>query len=375
MLNCGRRFGKDIIQRNYAADGLLVGEPVAWYEPEYKSLQDNWNYFVDALYPITVDKSEQERKLVLSTGGYIEFWSLQDKDASRGRHYKRVIVNEAAKVPHLEYSWNAVIRLTLMDLLGGAMFGSTPRGLNYFWQLYRKGEDPQETEWSSFKKTTYDNPFIATSEIESVKREDPEIIFRQEVLAEFIDDSGGVFRRVQEAAHVTQLDKPLPRHQYLAGVDVASAVDYTVVTVLDAASKEVVYIDRFNRVDYNVLIDRLTAVYKRFKLDAMKIESNSIGQPVIDQIRSRGLNIIPFMTTSATKQTIIQNLQAAFEHGEIGIPDNQVLIGELLSFEARRNASGSFSYSAPEGMHDDTVMSLAIAWDMVHNRGVILFGA
>jgi len=375
VLNCGRRFGKDIIQRNYAADGLLVGEPVAWYEPEYKSLQDNWNYFVDALYPITVDKSEQERKLVLSTGGYIEFWSLQDKDASRGRHYKRVIVNEAAKVPHLEYSWNAVIRLTLMDLLGGAMFGSTPRGLNYFWQLYRKGEDPQETEWSSFKKTTYDNPFIATSEIESVKREDPEIIFRQEVLAEFIDDSGGVFRRVQEAAHVTQLDKPLPRHQYLAGVDVASAVDYTVVTVLDAASKEVVYIDRFNRVDYNVLIDRLTAVYKRFKLDAMKIESNSIGQPVIDQIRSRGLNIIPFMTTSATKQTIIQNLQAAFEHGEIGIPDNQVLIGELLSFEARRNASGSFSYSAPEGMHDDMVMSLAIAWDMVHSRGVILFGA
>jgi phage terminase large subunit-like protein len=286
-----------------------------------------------------------------------------------------VIVNEAAKVPHLEYSWNAVIRLTLMDLLGGAMFGSTPRGLNYFWQLYRKGEDPQETEWSSFKKTTYDNPFIATSEIESVKREDPEIIFRQEVLAEFIDDSGGVFRRVQEAAHVTQLDKPLPRHQYLAGVDIASAVDYTVVTVLDAASKEVVYIDRFNRVDYNVLIDRLTAVYKRFKLDAMKIESNSIGQPVIDQIRSRGLNIIPFMTTSATKQTIIQNLQAAFEHGEIGIPDNQVLIGELLSFEARRNASGSFSYSAPEGMHDDMVMSLAIAWDMVHSRGVILFGA
>lgn len=376
MLNCGRRFGKDIIQRNYAADGLLAGQPVAWYEPEYKSLQDNWNYFVNAFYPITVDKSEQERRLELSTGGYIEFWSLQDKDASRGRHYKRAIINEAAKVPHLEYSWDAVIRITLMDLIGGAMFGSTPRGLNYFWQLYRKGEDPHETEWASFKKTTYDNPFIAVSEIETAKRELPELIFRQEIIAEFIDDSGGVFRRVQEAAHVSRIDKPAKGRQYTAGVDVAASIDYTVLTVMDVASKEAVYIDRFNRVDYNVLIDRLASAYRHWKMTAMKVEANSIGQPVIDALRSRGVNIIPFTTTAGTKQTIIQNLQAAFENGEIGIIDDPVLIGELLSFESKRNASGSFSYSAPEGAHDDCVMSLAIAWDIIKGSGnVILFGA
>jgi hypothetical protein len=47
----------------------------------------------------------------------------------------------------------------------------------------------------------------------------------------------------------------------------------------------------------------------------------------------------------------------------------------MLSFESKRNASGSFSYSAPDGMHDDTVMSLAIAWDAINSQGVILFGA
>jgi phage terminase large subunit-like protein len=108
-------------------------------------------------------------------------------------------------------------------------------------------------------------------------------------------------------------------------------------------------------------------------MTAMKIESNSIGQPVIDQLVARGMAVIPFVTTNLTKQTIIQNLQAAFENGEIAILNDPVLIGELLSFESKRNTSGSFSYSAPEGMHDDCVMSLAIAWDAVSNRPWLIF--
>ena len=95
------------------------------------------------------------------------------------------------------------------------------------------------------------------------------------------------------------------------------------------------------------------------------MEANSIGQPVIDQLYSRGLPVIPFTTTSGTKQVIIQNLQAAFEHGDIRIIDDPVLIGELLSFESKRSPSGSFQYSAPDGMHDDCVMALAIAWDNI----------
>jgi len=77
---------------------------------------------------------------------------------------------------------------------------------------------------------------------------------------------------------------------------------------------------------------------------------------------------VPFTTTSATKQAIIQGLQNAFENGAIRVLDDAVLVGELLSFESKRNASGSFSYSAPDGMHDDTVMSLAIAWSGMQER-------
>jgi phage terminase large subunit-like protein len=147
------------------------------------------------------------------------------------------------------------------------------------------------------------------------------------------------------------------------------------VSVFDVEAREQVYMDRFNRVDYPVLIDRLEAIYKRYSMSSMVVESNSIGRPVIDELVSRGLNIVPFTTTSATKQGIIQNLQSAFENGLIRVLNEPVLIGELLSFESKRNASGSFSYSAPDGMHDDTVMSLAIAWNGLSGSSVILFMA
>jgi len=137
------------------------------------------------------------------------------------------------------------------------------------------------------------------------------------------------------------------------------------VSVFDVEAREQVYMDRFNRVDYPVLIDRLEAIYKRYSMTSMVVEPNTICRPVIDERANRGLAIIPFTTTSATKQAIIQGLQAAFENAQIKVINNPVLVGELLSFESKRNPSGGFSYSAPDGMHDDCVMSLAFAWNAI----------
>ena len=290
--------------------------------------------------------------------------SADNPDSLRGEGLDFVVLDEFAYMPPV--TWPEVIRPSLSDRQGKALFISTPRGRNYFWELYQRGIRG-DGEWMSWQLPTSANPYIDPREIEAARVELPEIIFRQEYLAEFIDNSGSVFRRVQEAARMEALPGPIDGKQYVAGVDVAASIDYTVVSIMDADSKEMVYMDRFNRVDYNVLVDRLAAAYQKWNMTAMKVESNSIGQPVIDQLSARNVNVIPFMTTSATKQTIIQNLQSAFEHGGIGIIDNKILIGELLSFESKRNSSGSFSYSAPDGMHDDCVMSLAIAWDAITN--------
>jgi hypothetical protein len=100
----------------------------------------------------------------------------------------------------------------------------------------------------------------------------------------------------------------------------------------------------------------------------IKIEANSIGQGVIDHLHNRRINVQPFTTTNSTKQAIITSLQSAFEHGEIGIYNDPVLIGELLSYESKRTPSGAFTYNAPDGLHDDCVMSLALAWNCINNQ-------
>ena len=362
VLSAGRRWGKTRLGVNECIDAAVKGGRAWWVSPTYKTSEVGWRPLRQIARKIPgAEVRLGDRQVNLPGGGFVAVRSADNPDSLRGEGLDFVVMDECAFMQR--EAWTEAIRPALSDRQGKALFISTPKGRNHFWELYQKGINGEEG-WQSWTFPTISNPFIQASEIEAAKRDLPEMIFRQEYLAEFIDDSGGVFRRVQDAA-VLEPQEPDANKQYVAGVDVASSIDFTVVSIMDVKSKELVYLDRFNRVDYNVLEDRLEALYRRWHLDSMKIEANSIGQPVIDHLYAKGLSIIPFTTTSATKQAIIQGLQSAFEHGEIRIINDPVLVGELLSFESKRSPSGGFSYSAPDGMHDDCVMSLAIAWSAI----------
>jgi len=370
VLAAGRRWGKTRLGVNECLDVAAQGGRAWWVSPSYKTSEVGWRPLRQIVCKIPgAEIRLVDRVVNFPGGGFVAVRSADNPDSLRGEGLDFVVMDECAFMQR--EAWTEAIRPALSDRQGKALFISTPKGRNWFWENYQRGINGEEG-WQSWTFPTSSNPFIAKEEIEAARRDLPEIIFRQEYLAEFIDDAGGVFRRVQEAA-VLEPKEYEEGKQYIAGVDVAASVDFTVVSVLDAESKDQVYLDRFNRVDYPVLIDRLEAVYHRYHMTSMVVESNSIGRPVIDELVARGLNIIPFTTTSATKQSIIQNLQAAFENGQIRILNNPVLIGELLSFESKRNASGGFSYSAPDGMNDDCVMSLAIAWYGVNSGGTILW--
>ena len=365
VLSAGRRWGKTRLGVNECLDVAAQGGRAWWVSPSYKTSEVGWRPLRQIVRKIPgAEIRLVDRVVNFPGGGFVAVRSADNPDSLRGEGLDFVVMDECAFMQR--EAWTEAIRPALSDRQGKVLFISTPKGRNWFWEIYQRGVSGEEG-WQSWTFPTANNPYIAKEEIDAAKRDLPEMIFRQEYLAEFIDDAGGVFRRVQEAA-VLEPKEYEEGKQYIAGVDVAASVDFTVVSVLDAESKDMVYLDRFNRVDYPVLIDRLESVYKRYNLSSMIVESNSIGRPVIYELVARGLNIVPFLTTSATKQGIIQNLQSAFENGQILVLDDPVLIGELLSFESKRNASGSFSYSAPDGMHDDCVMSLAIAWSGMQER-------
>ena len=382
-LSAGRRWRKTTLAMAIAVENAVNGKTIIWGAPTYDQVSVGFEETRKAAHSV-VKFNQSRMEAHFPNGGRILYRSLDNPDNARGHTADGVVMDEAAYI--YRKAWSEVLRPMLIDTNGWAWGIGTPCGRNWYWEEHVKAaDDPDSMAWQVptlgvrmtdkglvREPNPYENPNIPFSEIEKLFYSQPRQIFEQENLAQFVELSGGVFRRVQEAA-VLEPKEYEEGKQYIAGVDVAASVDFTVVSVLDAESKEMVYLDRFNRVDYPVLIDRLEAVYHRYHLTSMVVESNSIGRPVIDELVTRGLNIVPFTTTSATKQSIIQNLQAAFENGQIRIINNPVLIGELLSFESKRNASGGFSYSAPDGMNDDCVMSLAIAWYGANSGGTILW--
>ena len=359
----GRRAGKTELGKQLCVTPDVLAYPVGWFSPTYKDMIEVWRDLSDVLFPITKRASAAERRLEFITGGVLEFWSLDNPKAGRSRRYKRIVVDEAAFVSNLYDTWTMALRPTLADFNGDAWFFSTPKGHNGFYQLYSQAG--YGGEWARWQMPTTVNPYIKDSEIEAMKATMPEWAFEQEINAAFLG-GGGTFRNVRESATAV-VKPPEEGRQYIIGVDVASQQDFTVVTVLDIESKSMVYLDRFNRIDYPALEQRIRATWARYNQGVLIIESNSIGLPVIDHLRLSGLPIQSFTTTNATKANAIQSLQAAFEHGEIQILDDPVLIAELQAFEGKRLETG-MRYSAPDGMHDDCVMSLAIAWHGIAGR-------
>ncbi len=348
---------------------MLQGYPVGWFAPTYKYARPIWDELVYLLMPVIARSNATDMHMELITGGSIEVWSLTDSNAGRGRKYKRVVVDEAAMVPNLLDIWAGAIRPTLVDMAGDAWFLSTPKGRNGFWQLWQRGRggDP---DWASWRFPTSTNPYIAASEIEAARRTMPERIFQQEFEAEFMEDAGSVFRRVTQCMTATPQDKA--QGCYI-GVDWGKHEDFTVLTALGSDGREVGS-DRFNQIDYAFQVGRLKAFCQRYQPRRIVAELNAMGEPLVEQLQRDGLPVVGFQTTSQSKTQAIEALALAFERGEIAILPDDVLVNELQAFEMTRLPSGAIRYAAPEGLHDDCVISLALAWHALRGVPPVLFG-
>src|ERR1700723_167544 len=112
-LCCGRRWGKTLLATTRLAEVALQGFPVALFSPTYRVLGDTFRELVKVLAPVTVRKSEVEKRIEIKGGGSVEAWSLDDENSGRSRRYKHVVIDEAAHIPNIEAAFNGSIRPTL----------------------------------------------------------------------------------------------------------------------------------------------------------------------------------------------------------------------------------------------------------------------
>lgn len=361
VLACGRRWGKTRLSAVWLTSIALQGGRGWWVGPEERRAKEGWYDLVDLSRMIPGARSVYEDKILYYPGGgMIEIRSAHDPDQLRGAGLQGLVFDEAAFVQS-EDVWDASLLPTLLDYKAPALIPSTPKGRNWFWRLYQQGLDPAFPDVESFNFPTVTNPYIDPAEIEQIRLRTPERTFRQEYLAEFLDDAGGVFRYVRDAVNV-QTDKYDPDHQYVIGVDWGKEKDFSVFICVDVTEKRVVEMLRSNKVEYALQRGRLMAMYERWLPVVIIAEENNIGKAVREQLERDGLPIRPFVTSNTSKQEIIDQLALAFEQHTISLPDDPVLLGELEAYEMQRLPSGRMRYQAPNGMHDDCVMALALAW-------------
>lgn len=349
----------------------LQGYPVGWFAPSYKLLLETWREFTSTLRPLVRRENFTEKRIELITGGILDFWTLEDQDAGRSRKYKRVAVDEAAKARNLEEAWTKAIRPTLTDLRGDADFYSTPRGRNFFWKCYTRGEDPNDQEWACWTMPTASNPFIAKEEIEDAKAQLPERVFRQEFLAEFLEDSGGVFRGVMDAVDVGRSlpTPPTAGRRYTLGVDLARIEDFTVLSAFDDRGVQA-YFERFNQISWERQIESIKRVSAHYKAKVY-LDSTGVGDPIFEQIRKAGVNVEGVTLTNASKESLIDNLAIGIEQRKFRLMDVSEQTNELLAYEYELTPSRKVRMNAPSGMHDDCVIALALgAWGSTRNRPI-----
>ena len=363
VMACGRRFGKTLAATNELAKHALE-KPSSlnwWVAPTYRQTEIAFELLVDALAPVMKKEPNRSKmRIDLINDSVIECRSAERYENMRGDGPSFVVFDEAAKCPRA--AWYEVVRPALMDNGGKAIFISTPWGHDWFHELFERGQDPHQIDWWSKSFPTSSNPFIPAEEIEEARRTTPPAIFDQEYLAIFNDDASSVYRSVDRCKRMGMFVEPKKGHFYVIGWDIAKYSDYSVFTVLDCNTRDVVYWERFNGLGYPVQIDgHLVPLANRYNNAHVVMDITGVGDPLLDEVRRRDISCEGYYFTNSSKKELIDGSVVCIEQERITYPDLPILIEELKAFSYEYTASKNVIYSAPEGKHDDCVISLALA--------------
>jgi hypothetical protein len=363
---CGRRFGKTdayvqrILWQATTKPGLYWWVGLSWRSA---SLKRAWREMTAIARQVYRAMGLDERHLINNSRyeiiipGLCEIWfrTADNPSSLAGEGICGAVLDEFTLMD--ERVWTEYVEGTLVDLGGWAAFSGVPKGWNWGAGLWHAAAD--RPGWLQVKATSYDNPFIRHDRLDEIRLSVPDRLFRQEYLAEIVDD-GALFRNVQACAIATPQQQAQSGHEYVIGVDWGKWEDYSVFTVIDQTTRECVHVDRSNHVDYLIQLERLKALHARFRCRQIVVETNS-NEALIELLRRSALPIVEFRTTNQSKAAIIDSLIVAFEQSDIRIIPHDVLVAELQAFKATPLLTG-LRYEAPSGMHDDCVMSLALAW-------------
>lgn len=201
----GRRFGKTFLSTAEMLN-VAISKPKSnvWYiAPTYKAAKDiAWQMLVDTIPAGYVTKrNETELSLQLVNGSRLSLKGAEKPDNLRGRSLDFAVLDEFADMR--PETWGEIIRPSLSDRQGSALFIGTPKGRNHFYDLWAYGTDGV-SDWNSFQYTTLEGGNVPADEIEAAQRDLDDRTFKQEYLANFVNYSGVIYYNFDRSESVRQ---------------------------------------------------------------------------------------------------------------------------------------------------------------------------
>ena len=359
-----------------AVDMALAGRRVLEAAPTSDQTTAFWDnikrYFADPIARKAVYKNDSDRLLELPNKGRIRCKTAHDADTLRGDYADLLILDEYSFMD--PSTWDQVGMPMLLDNDGDAVFIFTPNLKNHAYILYQQAVANEGGRWAAWHFTSYDNPHLSRAALDEITFDMTKEAYRQEIMAEFLDNEGIVFRNIAACMGAEQTTPDAHAgHYIIAGLDWGKQVDYSTISIgCDDCQCEIAR-DRFNQIDWNFQYGRMTEIIQKWNVNLACVERNSIGDPGFEALQRAGMPVVAFDTTPSSKPPLIENMALAFERAEWQFQADPVWTGELEAYERKVSAiTGRSQYSAPEGLHDDTVIARALMLWCVNRKAEII---
>lgn len=393
IVSAGRRGGKTYLsavtllieglkETNERGYKLGTDRVVYYVAPTFNQAKDIlWKLIKNLGKDVITDTLENTGVIKLINGREIHLKGSDRPDTLRGVGLSYVVMDEYASMkPEV---WEEIIRPTLSDVEGGALFIGTPAGKNHFYKLFQEAHLPKNQEdWFPYTFKSIDNPFLSAKEIKSAKRDMSRAKFKQEFEASFSSVGGSTLN-----PELILLGPEPPDGDFYMTVDPAGfeAADLKNLTSkfnnLDETAISIVKVGTYGwwvqdiihgRWDVRETSVRILRAAQQLKPKAIGIEKGSLKNALIPYMQDQMLRLNTFpniveVTHGGKKKIdrIVWALQGRLEHGRIQFRDGPYL-------EALRDQMADFPNPLA---HDDLLDSLAYIDQIgqaIYNEDIII---
>ena len=370
FLSAPQRFKIAVIHRRGRKTRMALNQQISrsqrtvgvyyYVLPTYKQAkQVIWDELIKQHLPMEIvdKKNDSELAIYYKNGSIQRFVGADDPDKHRGGNAIDWVFDEYSE-HNDDRMWVEIAQPVLRENKGTATFIYTPKGRNHSWKLMQWAKDYPDEWFITVIPATSTNVFTF-EELQSARASMPASLFNQELMCEFLDSATGFFRRVDENVY-TEQDPIKPYHTYQLGIDLAKYQDFTVITPFNHHTFKVYPQERFNQIDWNLQKARIDAAQLRYNRATCMVDATGIGDPIVEDLQTKGMSVEPFKFTEQSKRDLMNNLAVMLEQDKIKIPNDPGLIDELKGFQYKLAEGGKIKVESVE-KHDDRVMSLALA--------------